>query len=115
MKYNKKQHTKLSCRSKCFFLALALAMASVDATAQKISLGSCITRDGGQFKGEMVSGKPQGKGTTIYKNGDTYEGSYMKGKRETRGLHICCCSGNSRYPYHAADPASTVPHTFHRR
>lgn len=54
MKYNKKQHTKLSCRSKCFFLALALAMASVDATAQKISLGSCITRDGGQFKGEMV-------------------------------------------------------------
>lgn len=60
------------------FLALTLAMASVDASAQKISLGSCITRDGGQFKGEMVSGKPQGKGTTIYKNGDTYEGSYMK-------------------------------------
>lgn len=60
MKYNKKQHTKLSCRSKCFFLALTLAMASVDASAQKISLGSCITRDGGQFKGEMVSGKPQG-------------------------------------------------------
>lgn len=55
MKYNKKQHTKLSCRSKCFFLALTLAMASVDASAQKISLGSCITRDGGQFKGEMVS------------------------------------------------------------
>lgn len=52
MKYNKKQHTKLSCRSKCFFLALALAMASVDVSAQKISLGSCITRDGGQFKGE---------------------------------------------------------------
>ena len=49
----------------------ALAMASVDATAQKISLGSCITRDGGQFKGEMVSGKPQGKGTTIY-------------------IHLCC-------------------------
>ena len=72
MKYNKKQHTKLSCRSKCFFLALTLAMASVDASAQKISLGSCITRDGGQFKGEMVSGKPQGKGTTIYKNGDNY-------------------------------------------
>ena len=87
MKYNKKQHTKLSCRSKCFFLALALAMASVDASAQKISLGSCITRDGGQFKGEMVSGKPQGKGTTIYKNGDTYEGSYMKGKREGYGVY----------------------------
>lgn len=52
MKYNKKQHTKFSCRSRYFFLALALAMASVDVSAQKISLGSCITRDGGQFKGE---------------------------------------------------------------
>ena len=70
MKYNKKQHNKLSCRSKCFFLALALAMASVDDSAQKISLGSCITRDGGQLKGGTLSGKPQGLGTTIYKNGD---------------------------------------------
>lgn len=34
------------------------------------------------------------------------------GNRGTRGLHICCCSGNSRCLYHAAGPASTVPHTF---
>ena len=35
---------------------------------------------------KMENGKPQGKGTTIYKNGDTYEGSYMKGKREGYGV-----------------------------
>lgn len=48
--------------------------------AQKISLGSCVTKDGGQYKGEMVAGKPNGKGNALYKNGDTYEGEYVKGK-----------------------------------
>ncbi len=38
----------------------------LSAGAQKISLGSCTTRDGGQYKGEMVSGKPQGKGATVF-------------------------------------------------
>ena len=42
--------------------------------AQKITLGSCTTHDGGQYKGEMVSGKPNGKGNTLFKNGDTFEG-----------------------------------------
>lgn len=46
--------------------------------AQKITLGSCETKDGGFYQGEMVSGKPHGKGRTEYKNGDTYEGSYVK-------------------------------------
>ena len=68
-------------------LALVLALSPLGASAQKISLGSCITRDGGQYKGEMVSGKPQGKGTTVYTNGDTYEGSYLKGKRSGYGVY----------------------------
>ncbi len=82
MKYNKKSDNNAICPvgAGVFSLTLrALALASVSADvsfAQKISLGSCITRDGGQYKGEMVSGKPQGKGTAVYKNGDTYEGSY---------------------------------------
>ena len=38
----------------------------LSAGAQKISLGSCTTKDGGQYKGEMVSGKPQGKGATVF-------------------------------------------------
>ena len=41
--------------------------------AQRVSLGSCVTADGGQYKGEMFAGKPNGKGNAIYKNGDTYE------------------------------------------
>ena len=60
------------------FLLISLPLCSF---AQKISLGSCVTRDGGQYKGEMVGNKPNGKGTTVFKNGDTYEGSYVKGKR----------------------------------
>ena len=34
--------------------------------AQKITLGSCTTKDGGEFQGEMVQGKPHGKGKTVY-------------------------------------------------
>ena len=63
-----------------FFIPLSMG-------AQKISLGSCITKDGGQYKGEMVSGKPQGKGATVFPNGDTYEGNYLKGKREGYGVY----------------------------
>lgn len=55
--------------------------------AQKITLGSCETKDGGLYQGEMVSGKPHGKGRTEYKNGDTYEGSYVKGKRQGYGVY----------------------------
>lgn len=50
---------------KQMMLAMMLACSPLAMSAQKISLGSCITRDGGQYKGEMVSGKPQGKGSTI--------------------------------------------------
>ena len=48
------------------------------ATAQKITLGSCTTRDGGEYSGEMASGKPHGKGKTTWKNGNLYEGEYAK-------------------------------------
>jgi hypothetical protein len=54
--------------------------------AQKITLGSCVTHDGGQYKGQMVSGKPNGKGSTVFKNGDMYEGGYVKGKRQGYGI-----------------------------
>ena len=72
---------------KQMMLAMMLACSPLAMSAQKISLGSCITRDGGQYKGEMVSGKPQGKGSTVYKNGDTYEGAYVKGKRSGYGVY----------------------------
>ena len=50
--------------------------------AQKITLGSCVTKDGGQYKGEMLAGKPNGKGNAIYKNRDTYECENVKGRRQ---------------------------------
>jgi hypothetical protein len=56
-------------------------------SAQKITLGSFTTRDGGTYQGEMISGKPHGKGKTTYKNGDFYEGEYGKGKRQGYGIY----------------------------
>ena len=63
-------------------ISILFIASPVSLYAQKIYLGSCTTRDGGQYKGEMSGGKPNGKGTTIFKTGDTYEGSYLKGKRD---------------------------------
>ena len=57
MKYNKKEY-RFNKKEYSMMLALMLALSPLGASAQKISLGSCITRDGGQYKGEMVSGKP---------------------------------------------------------
>lgn len=57
------------------------------ALAQKITLGSYTLKDGGLYKGEMVSGKATGKGVATYKNGDMYEGGYAKGKRHGYGVY----------------------------
>ena len=38
-------------------------------SAQKITLGSTVTKDGGDYQGEMLAGKPHGKGKATYKNG----------------------------------------------
>ena len=48
---------------------ILLAALSVVGSAQKITLGSATTKDGGDYQGEMVAGKPQGKGKAVYKNG----------------------------------------------
>ena len=63
-------------------------------SAQKISMGSCVTRDGGEFKGEMVAGKPHGKGNTVFKNGDTYEGEYVRGRRQGYGVYTFSDGGS---------------------
>ena len=39
--------------------------------AQKIVVGSCTLKDGGIYTGELISGKPGGKGKVQYENGDT--------------------------------------------
>ena len=61
---------------------MILLLLPMAAGAQKITLGSTTTKDGGEYNGEMSAGKPHGKGKTTYKNGNTYEGEYDKGKRQ---------------------------------
>ena len=46
---------------------------SFTAEAQKITLGSATTKDGGEYQGEMLMGKPNGKGKAVYKNGNWYD------------------------------------------
>ena len=47
-----------------------LACATSHISAQKITLGNSTTADGGHYNGELVAGKPQGKGKATYKNGN---------------------------------------------
>ena len=72
---------------KSYILSLTLLILPVSMSAQKISLGTCTTKDGGEYNGEMAAGKPHGKGKTIWKNGNLYEGEYVKGKREGHGIY----------------------------
>ena len=71
---------------KKILLAMMLALPLVS-SAQKITLGSCVTKEGANYKGEMSGGKPHGKGSATYKNGDIYEGEYVKGKRQGEGTY----------------------------
>ena len=59
-----------------YIITLMITLLPVSAGAQKISLGSMTTKDGGQYQGEMMLGKPHGKGKVTYKNGNVYEGEY---------------------------------------
>ena len=65
-----------------FYALLALSV-----SAQKITLGSCKMKDGGEYKGQMMAGKPHGKGKTTWKDGDSFEGEYVKGKRQGYGVY----------------------------
>ena len=58
--------------------------------AQKISLGSCSVEEmgiKGVYKGQMLAGKPHGRGSVLFDNGNTYEGDFVKGKRQGRGIY----------------------------
>ena len=68
-------------------LTILLISVPLICCAQRIVLGSCATKDGGLYKGEIVANKPHGKGVTTFKNGDVYEGEYVKGKREGHGVY----------------------------
>ena len=50
-------------------LTILLISVPLICCAQRIVLGSCATKDGGLYKGEIVANKPHGKGVTTFKNG----------------------------------------------
>ena len=72
---------------KYIFASILACSLSFAANAQKITLGSCVTHDGAQYKGQLQAGKPHGKGSALFENGDTYEGEYVKGKRQGEGIY----------------------------
>jgi hypothetical protein len=55
-------------------IATLILLLPLTAGAQKLTLGSTTTKDGGQYQGEMMQGKPHGKGKVTYNNGNVYEG-----------------------------------------
>ena len=79
---------------------IATTLLCVPTYAQKITLGSCTTSNGGQYKGEMVSGKPYGKGNVVYKNGDTFTGCYNNGKKEGTFIFFCKKKNQQTYFYY---------------
>ena len=81
--------------NKLSIIALSLFL-PFTADAQKITLGSATTKDGGEYQGEMVMGKPNGKGKAVYKNGNLYEGEYVKGKRQGFGIFTFLMARNTR-------------------
>ena len=68
--------------TKYFSTILLTLLLALPAGAQKLTLGTTTTKDGGSYNGEMQAGKPHGKGKTTYKNGNVYEGEYDKGNRQ---------------------------------
>ena len=56
------------------YIIILLLHLSTTLFGQTVEIGSCITKDGGNYYGQMFRGKPNGKGKTTYKKGDVYEG-----------------------------------------
>ena len=52
---------------------------------KRIWLENGIADDGGKYEGEIENGKPNGKGTLIYRNGTRYVGEYLDGTWNGQG------------------------------
>ena len=59
---------------KKYILLTFISFLTLSAFAQKITLGSCETKDGGVYQGEMVAGKPHGKGTMTFIKSHSIDG-----------------------------------------
>ena len=70
------------------FAAILLFAVVGSSYAQKIRIGSYEFSDGAVYQGELIKGKPSGKGVTHFKNGDRHEGQYLKGMRHGHGVYV---------------------------
>ena len=55
--------------------------------SREASAGTQTLDDGSKYKGELLSGLPQGHGKKTFLNGDDYEGQFSKGMRHGHGTH----------------------------
>ena len=56
---------------------------SVPVKAQNPATQTITLSDGGRYTGQVLHGKPNGKGKVVYKNGDVYEGEFLTGRAPT--------------------------------
>ena len=49
-----------------------------DVFSSEVKTGAYTFKDGSVYTWELVKGRPNGKGRTVFKNGDVYEGGYVK-------------------------------------
>ena len=50
---------------------------SVPVKAQNPATQTITLSDGARYTGQVLRGKPNGKGKAVYKNGDVYEGEFL--------------------------------------
>ena len=50
---------------------------SVPVKAQNPAPQTITLSDGARYTGQVLRGKPNGKGKAVYKNGDVYEGEFL--------------------------------------
>ena len=62
-------------------------ISKLDGTLDKQVSGTSIIYDGGSYKGQLVDGKPHGKGRITYKDGSYYDGNWVNGKKEGNGKY----------------------------
>ena len=59
-----------------------------------------IGNDGSRYIGQVVNGKPEGKGIYYYNNGDRYEGDFRNWKKEGKGIYYYNNGDRSMGDYH---------------
>ena len=94
--------------TKYFSTILLTLLLALPAGAQKLTLGTTTTKDGGSYNGEMQAGKPHGKGKTTYKNGNVYEVTESTPSMMERNTRVSGSRTNSMVMVFITSPTTTV-------